>query len=207
MKRKPRKPRKPGRPRKTLTVAEARSIDVPVVYGLSNSDRGIFYVGQTVNIANRMRGYTNPANCHNKELADYLVQNPEFVIEILEYNPVDLTASEYDHIQQRIGGIFNIALNPYVMDKVRSVKPWNAGKGRRCPSSYLMWKAARAGKRGLKESFIDVIGIIGKMDIPERCAFEVSVYKEMDDYTKRILSDWLDLTHVGMLNAMECEGG
>ena len=199
--------RKVGRPRKTLTVAEVRNIDVPVVYGLSNSDRGIFYVGQTVNIYNRMRSYTNPANCHNKELADYLVQNPEFVIEILEYNPGDLTASEYEHIRQRIGSVFNIALNPYIIAKVRSVQPWNAGSGRRCPSGHMMWRAARASKRGLKDSFKEILDVIGKMSVSERCAFEVSVYKDMDGFTKRILSKWIELTRDGMLKAMEYESG
>ena len=193
------------RQRKVFTIAEVKSgaITAPIIYGLSNDDRGIFYVGQSINMKKRIFSYTGNANCHNLELGKYLSANPNFSIEILEYNPDDLSASEYAHINERVDSIFNIALNPFMEGRIRSVKPWNAGSGVRCPSYHLMWVAAKYSGKKLNESFRDVISVIKKMSDSDRCAFEISVYKDMNSQTQKTLGKWLDNTRDGMLSVME----
>ena len=185
-----------------LTKEHIKQIaNMPLVYALKNSDKGVFYVGQTKNLQKRSMSYFNPNQCHNVELAEYL-RGSAFDVVVLEFEPKNINKAEQRYIKQYAGQLFNKISIPYAKWLEKPKQPWNAGTGIRCPSDYLMWTTAKSA--GVKKSdvFDSIQTTIDSMTIKERIAFEVNVYESQYDAVKNKLSKWFDLCKDEMLAAL-----
>lgn len=185
-----------------LTKEHIKQIaNVPLVYALKNSDKGVFYVGQTKNLQKRSMSYFNPNQCHNVELAEYL-RGSAFDVVVLEFEPKDINKAEQRYIKQYAGRLFNRISIPYAKWLEKPKQPWNAGTGIRCPSDYLMWTTAKSA--GVKKSdvFDGIKTTIDSMTTKERITFEVNVYESQHDAVKNKLSKWFDLCKDEMLKAL-----
>ena len=178
--------------RAILTPQKARELTCPIIYGLCNGERGIFYVGKTTRPKRRIYNYLNPSQCHSKALAEYLKENPNFHVVVLEKNPEDINESEMFYIQQYKGLTFNIDLVDYTIWREHKSEPWMAGVGVRCPSDYLMWQAAKAGGVPIKKAFSQHIEMREKMSKKERICFEVGLYKDSHPQAQKVMQQWFD---------------
>ena len=178
--------------RTILTPQKARELACPVIYGLCNGERGVFYVGQTVRPKRRIYDYMNPSQCHSKPLAKYLKENPNFHVVILEKNPEDINESEAFYIQQYKGFTFNIDLVDYKIWREHKSDPWMAGIGVRCPSDYMMKQAAKSSGIPLKKAFSQHIEMREKMSKKERICFEVGLYKDAHPQLQKGMQKWFD---------------
>ena len=178
--------------RPILTPQKARELSCPIIYGLCNAERGVFYVGQTTRPKRRIYDYLNPSQCHSKALAEYLTENPNFHVVVLEDSPEDLNESEMRYIQQYKGLTFNIDLVDYKIWREHKREPWMAGAGVRCPSDHMMWQAAKAGGVPLKKAFSQHIKMREKMSKKERICFEVGLYKDSHPQLQKVMQKWFD---------------
>lgn len=185
-----------------LTKKQIKEIaNIPLVYALISRDRGVFYVGKTINLHKRIQSYTSPNQCHNKEMAEYLRAN-DFGVIVLDENPVNLNESEISYIKKYSGQTFNRMTVPYEKWMVKTKKPWNAGTGVKCPSDYLMSRVAR--NKGVKKSvlFSDLLKVIAAMSVKERIAFEVDTYRCESEFVQSQMRRWVDTCQGEMLRAL-----
>lgn len=175
-----------------LTPQEARRLNCPIVYGLCNGERGVFYVGQTVRPKRRIYDYMNPSQCHSRALAEYLTENPDFHVAVLEKNPEDINESEALYIQKYKGFTFNIDLVDYKIWREHKSDPWMAGTGVRCPSDYMMRQAVKGSDIPLKKAFSQHIKMREKMSKKERICFEVGLYKDAHPQLQKAMQKWFD---------------
>jgi len=179
-----------GKP--VFTAEQARRLTCPVIYGLCNDKRGVFYIGKTVRPNRRIYDYQNPKQCHNNSLAEYLTDNPDFSVAIFEESPQDIDESELLYIQKYKGHTFNIDLVDYKIWREHKTQPWMAGAGVRCPSDYMMWQAAKAGGVAIKKAFSEHIEMRNKMSKKQRICFEVGLYKDSNPQLQKVMQKWFD---------------
>jgi len=201
---------KGGQPQKTLTpeqVAEvstldhARMIKEPIVYGLQDSSGALFYVGKTTIAAKRFASYKKGL-CHgNLALGEKLSEGGVSVI-ILSRSPENISDTEKHFIKKYRDQLINV-VGIKTQFYNSAIKPWFAGTGIRHPSDGMMFCAAKTSELTVAEAFKDVYDIRNKMTDAERCAFEVSIYRDMMAVLKKRYSRWFESCSARMLECMQ----
>ena len=82
-------------------------------------------------------------------------------------------------------------------------KPWFAGSGDRCPSDCLIWHTVMIQGKYKRHLLNEVECIRSRMSVVERCAFEVSIYKDMEKPHQHKLSRWFETCLYKMLKEIE----
>lgn len=177
------------------------NMDYPVVYGIIDSrNYRVMYVGQTIKPKKRIENYKYPNLCHNGKLKKWLNKNMEFArFTILESNPKDIQASEIKWINS-FKGLFNIIYGE--CEWINDQKPWMAGCGISCPSSYFIKTLSS------RKSHLDIVEKVKKlrekMTDLERVNYEISLAYEYRNYFyKTRINQWLDVVQDKLIAFLE----
>lgn len=92
--------------RKFYTLAEARSIRGPFVYGLHDGQK-VFYVGKTIDAERRFAGYAPAKSAPIQLLRAIRRAGAALSVVILEHNPPDLAEAEKRHMAARADDLVN----------------------------------------------------------------------------------------------------
>lgn len=179
--------------KRVLRLSDARSIQVPVIYGLCTKDGDIFYVGKTVNPKKRFYTHEKEHQSYNPDLAKI---EKEYVI-ILESNPSNISESEKKFIKKYRKKIVNSSVaSKYEHGK--GAKPWSIGQGKITPSKMLLRILATEDPCSANK----IRKEIRSMTEAQRCAFETSIFMHAHVLMKSRLAEWYNSCRDKMLKCM-----
>jgi len=95
----------------------------PVVYGLTDKDGVVFYVGQTKNLQQRMSAYKS-GRCHGNRSLSAMIEKHGVNHVILRSGCKDLTSEEFEEIEARSGLVNLITSRSQALRYAKTTKPW-----------------------------------------------------------------------------------
>jgi len=156
-----------------------------VIYALCNKEGLPFYVGKSANFRKRLQAY-KALNAHGnmalKQCLSKWALDPKWAI--LEENPKDVTAVEYDWINC-IPNLCNIMLEPFYAN---SPKPWVVS-GSKCPTAQVRQHV----KRNVKGNVDWIKDHANSLSNDDRLKLECRVAKSfLHTDIGKSLQKWLD---------------
>lgn len=180
-----------------LTVAEARRISVPIVYGLVD-DRGLFYVGRTKRADQRFDQHLRGQTANRGLLGRIKIAGDSLRIQVLHWNPPDLSAAECAEIMSRTGLVNLVGREGFTYFTRRGeLKPWQARGHLPSPSE---WASRKTGDHRNPE----LASALARMTDAHRCGYELSLLSGFHPITQQRFARWLSQTRDRML---ECLNG
>lgn len=183
-----------------MTVHEVKSIGksrkgISCLYGFFENDKPVYF-GKTINSKRRFEVYCSSSS-HNELLNEFIKSNiDKAIVKIIEYNGNDLLDLESYMINKHYDSLFNISKNKAPKWACANVKPWVAGSGVRCPTSYIL---SSIKDKNVKDKIKRYLKKIGEK---ERCIIEVerAMFSEI---TEARYSKWLDIVTPKIINCLE----
>jgi predicted GIY-YIG superfamily endonuclease len=107
-----------------------------IIYGLTDGDGSVFYVGQTKNMQKRMAAYRAGSFHGNRDLAEKVFAHGVRPV-VLREGCENLTAAEFEEIAARKGLVNLITSEAQALRYAKSNKPWRV-VGAETPSAAYM---------------------------------------------------------------------
>ena len=195
--------RKPTIEKELLTPEQAMRVLKPIVYALCDKAGKPFYIGKTKNPSQRFMRYMRPERCHSQLIAEKIDAANGFMVRVLDFDPLDLSAAEVQRIKEFDGLTVNVVGRGMRFPDLYGAKPWSLGAGAITPSSFLMTNlqmsvySPELSKQLRKK--------IKKMDDLRRCVFELDVFRDMNPLAQKMLIPWFKATAPKMVAYMEAQ--
>lgn len=183
----------------SLTAAMAKRCNIRCVYGLSDQDGNLFYIGQTTSLSRRVSEHMR-AETSNAGLKRRLIDvGSALQVEILAYDPPDLNAAERAALREYGADCVNLVGADHWSWAANSDKPWAVGTGVKTPSAYAMSASSQEVRRLYQRR-------LKAMSVKERCEFEMRLFLSYSERLQKHFAKWAGVAWPRMEEAVAGNG-
>lgn len=166
-----------------LTIAEAKRLTQPVVYGLADDTGQVFYVGKTVSARRRFASH-GQARGSNEGLASAVrALGDRLRVVILVSSPPDIDAAEREMIRRHEGTIVNLMLADSWQWAKNSAVPWAAGPRHHSPMRYAAGQCRPAVQREISVA-------LAQKSVVDRCWCEINMLATLPPKHRARFKGW-----------------